>query len=97
VRRLLKISVVGAGESVKNAGFFNEHLLMRTFLRGLLVDKAGMEAESRDSDDHIARPPRGSTNGGNSVDGLFAKRATSLSFKQNPNKEMNDDCCNRSK
>jgi hypothetical protein len=45
VRRLLKISVVGAGESVKNAGFFNEHVLMRTFLRGLLVDKAGMEAE----------------------------------------------------
>jgi NAD(P)-dependent dehydrogenase (short-subunit alcohol dehydrogenase family) len=45
VRRLLKISVVGAGESIKNAGFFNEHLLMRTFLRGLLVDKAGMEAE----------------------------------------------------
>jgi putative NADH-flavin reductase len=45
VRRLLKISVVGAGESVKNAGFFNEHLLMRTFLKGLLVDKAGMEAK----------------------------------------------------
>ena len=45
VRRLLKISVVGAGESIRNAGFFNEHLLMRTFLRGLLVDKAGMEAE----------------------------------------------------
>jgi hypothetical protein len=43
VRRLLKISVVGAGESVKNSGFFNEHVLMRTFLRGLLVDKAGME------------------------------------------------------
>jgi putative NADH-flavin reductase len=42
VRRLLKISVVGTGESVKNARFFNEHLLMRTFLRGLLVDKAGM-------------------------------------------------------
>jgi len=45
VRRLLKISVVGAGESVKNAGFFNEHVLMRTFLKGLLVDKAGMEAD----------------------------------------------------
>ena len=29
VRRLLKISVVGAGESVKNAGFFNQHLLDR--------------------------------------------------------------------
>ncbi len=49
VRRLLKISVVGAGESVKNAGFFNERVLMRTFLRGLLVDKAGMEAEIQSS------------------------------------------------
>jgi len=59
VRRLLKISVVGAGESVKNAGFFNEHLLMRTFLRGLLVDKAGMEAAIQDSnlDWTLVRPP----------------------------------------
>jgi putative NADH-flavin reductase len=59
VRRLLKISVVGAGESVKNAGFFNEHLLMRTFLRGLLVDKAGMEAEIErsDLDWTLVRPP----------------------------------------
>jgi putative NADH-flavin reductase len=59
VRRLLKISVVGAGESVKNAGFFNEHVLMRTFLRGLLVDKAGMEAEIEGSnlDWTLVRPP----------------------------------------
>ena len=59
VRRLLKISVVGAGESVKNAGFFNEQLLMRTFLRGLLVDKAGMEAEIEGShlDWTLVRPP----------------------------------------
>jgi putative NADH-flavin reductase len=59
VRRLLKISVVGAGESVRNAGFFNEHLLMRTFLRGLLVDKAGMEAEIEGSnlDWTLVRPP----------------------------------------
>jgi putative NADH-flavin reductase len=58
VRRLLKISVVGAGESVKNAGFFNEHLLMRTFLRGLLVDKAGMEAEIEGSNlDWTLVPP----------------------------------------
>jgi NAD(P)H-binding len=58
VRRLLKISVVGAGESVKNAGFFNEHVLMRTFLR-LLVDKAGMEAEIEGSnlDWTLVRPP----------------------------------------
>jgi putative NADH-flavin reductase len=59
VRRLLKISVVGAGESVKNAGFFNEHVLMRTFLRGLLVDKAGMEVEIEcsDLDWTLVRPP----------------------------------------
>ena len=59
VRRLLKISVVGAGESVKNAGFFNKHLLMRTFLRGLLVDKAGMEAkiEGSNLDWTLVRPP----------------------------------------
>jgi putative NADH-flavin reductase len=59
VRRLLKISVVGAGESVKNAGFFNEHVLMRTFLKGLLVDKAGMEAkiEGSNLDWTLVRPP----------------------------------------
>ena len=59
VRRLLKISVVGAGESVKNAGFFNKHLLMKTFLRGLLVDKAGMEAEVKGTnlDWTLVRPP----------------------------------------
>lgn len=59
VQRLLKISVVGAGESVKNAGFFNKHVLMRTFLKGLLVDKAGMEAEIESSnlDWTLVRPP----------------------------------------
>ena len=59
VRRLLKISVVGAGDSVRNAGFFNKHLLMKTFLRGLLVDKAGMEAEIEGSnlDWTLVRPP----------------------------------------
>jgi putative NADH-flavin reductase len=59
VRRLLKISAVGAGDSVKNAGFFNEHPLMKTFLRGLLVDKAGMEAEIEGSnlDWTLVRPP----------------------------------------
>jgi putative NADH-flavin reductase len=50
---------VGAGESIKNAGFFNEHVLMRTFLRGLLVDKAGMEAkiEGSNLDWTLVRPP----------------------------------------
>jgi putative NADH-flavin reductase len=48
-----------AGESIKNAGFFNEHVLMKTFLKGLLVDKAGMEAEIEGSnlDWTLVRPP----------------------------------------
>jgi len=50
---------VGAGKSVNHAGFFNEHVLMRTFLRGLLVDKAGMEAkiEGSNLDWTLVRPP----------------------------------------
>ncbi len=43
VKRLIVISVMGAGDSVENAGFFYEHLLMPTFLRGAMKDKAGME------------------------------------------------------
>jgi len=41
VRRLLKISVVGAGESVKNAGFFNEtaHKIGRVDLAAFMVQQ----------------------------------------------------------
>jgi len=35
----------GAGESVKNAGSVNDHLLMRTFLRGSAGRQAGMKPE----------------------------------------------------
>ena len=44
VKRLIVISVLGAGESIENAGFLYEHLLMPTFLRGAMKDKAGMES-----------------------------------------------------
>ena len=50
VRRLLVVSVLGAGDSRANASFVYEHLLMPTFLRGVMPDKAGMEAEVSSSD-----------------------------------------------
>ena len=43
VRRLIVVSALGEGDSVENTGFFYEHLLMPTFLRGVVKDKAGME------------------------------------------------------
>jgi putative NADH-flavin reductase len=59
VKRLLVISVLGAGDSVQHAGFFYEHLLMPTFLRGALKDKNHMESEIQYSglDFVIVRPP----------------------------------------
>ena len=59
VRRLVVISVMGEGESRESAGFFYEHLLMPTFLRGAMKDKAGMEAEveASDLDWVLVRPP----------------------------------------
>ena len=50
VRRLLVVSALGAGNSRANTSFVYEHLLMPTFLRGVLPDKAGMEAEVSSSD-----------------------------------------------
>lgn len=59
VRRLVVISVLGEGDSKANAGFFYEHLLLPTFLRGTIKDKAGMESEvkSSDLDWVLVRPP----------------------------------------
>ena len=59
VRRLLVISATGVGESKEQATFFYEHLLMPTFLRGAMKDKAAMEAEVKQSgvDFVLARPP----------------------------------------
>lgn len=45
VRRLVVISALGVRESQANAGFFYEHLLMPTLLRGALADKTKMEAD----------------------------------------------------
>jgi putative NADH-flavin reductase len=45
VRRLLVVSALGEGQSKANTSFVYEHLLMPTFLRGVLKDKAGMESE----------------------------------------------------
>ena len=45
VRRLVVISALGVRESQANAGFFYEHLLMPTLLRGALQDKTRMEAD----------------------------------------------------
>ena len=43
MRRLLVISALGEGDSKNNTSFVYEHILMPTFLRGVLKDKAGME------------------------------------------------------
>lgn len=49
VHRLLVVSALGEGDSKGNTSFVYEHVLMPTFLRGVLKDKAGMEAEVRAS------------------------------------------------
>lgn len=50
VRRLLVVSALGEGDSLANTSLVYERLLMPTFLRGVLKDKAGMEAEVSSSD-----------------------------------------------
>ena len=59
VKRLLVISVLGAGDSKEHAGFFYEHLLLPTFLRGAVKDKEAMEQAIEHSglDFVIVRPP----------------------------------------
>ena len=59
VRRLIVISVLGEGESKKQLTFFYEHIVMPTFLRGVIKDKAAMEAEVKQSglDFVLVRPP----------------------------------------
>lgn len=59
VRRLIAISVLGVGDSKEQAGFFYEHLLKPTFLRGAVPDKEAMEAEVKASglDFVLVRPP----------------------------------------
>lgn len=56
---LVVISAVGVGESKEQATFVYEHLLMPTFLRGAMKDKAEMEQEVQASTVSfvIVRPP----------------------------------------
>ena len=58
-KRLVVISVVGVGESKEQAGFFYEHVLMPTFLRGAMKDKEAMEQEVEHSGLEwvLVRPP----------------------------------------
>ncbi|RXH58383.1 NAD(P)-dependent oxidoreductase [Granulicella sibirica] len=58
-KRLIVISVLGVGDSKEQAGFFYEHLMMPTFLRGALKDKEAMEEEVKRSGLEwvLVRPP----------------------------------------
>lgn len=58
-KRLLVISAMGMGESKLQAGFLYAKVLMPTFLRGIVKDKTGMEAEVMGSGVAwtIVRPP----------------------------------------
>ncbi len=58
VRRFIVVSALGVGDSKANTSFVYDHLLMPTFLRGTMKDKAGMEREVSSSrlDWTIVRP-----------------------------------------
>ncbi|MBC7799897.1 MAG: NAD(P)H-binding protein, partial [Gemmatimonadaceae bacterium] len=58
-KRLIVISAMGVGDSVEQAPFWYEYLLLTTFLRGSTKDKTNMEAvvEASGVDFVIARPP----------------------------------------
>ena len=58
-KRLVVVSVLGAGDSGKQSPFWYEHLFLPTFLHGALPDKNAMEAEVKASGVEwvLARPP----------------------------------------
>ena len=58
-KRLVAISVLGAGDSGKQSPFWYEHLFLPTFLHGALPDKNAMEAEVKASGVEwvLVRPP----------------------------------------
>ena len=58
-KRLVAISVLGAGDSGEQAPFWYEHLFLPTFLHGALPDKNAMEAEVKASGVEwvLVRPP----------------------------------------
>ena len=59
VRRIIIVSMAGVGDSVHQIGFFYEHLLLPTFLRGARKDKLAMEqaVEAAGVDFVLVRPP----------------------------------------
>ena len=58
-KRLVVISVLGAGDSGRQSPFWYEHLFLPTFLHGALPDKNAMEAEVKASGVEwvLVRPP----------------------------------------
>ena len=50
VGRLVALSMLGVGDSVEQADFFYEHLLLPTYLRAARQDKEAMESAIRQSD-----------------------------------------------
>ena len=64
VRRLIVLSTIGEGESASNVHSYYKHLFMTTLLRGVMKDKAGLEAAVQRSDlDWIIVRPAGLSNG----------------------------------
>ena len=59
VNRLIAVSMWGVGDSKEHAGFFYEHLVLPTFLRGAREDKTAMENTIQHSNLQyvIVRPP----------------------------------------
>ncbi len=64
VRRLIVVSTIGEGESIANVHSFYKNLVMPTLLRGVMKDKASMEAEvDASSLDWIIVRPAGLSDG----------------------------------
>lgn len=64
VRRLVVTSAMGVGDSGEVAGSFYEYLLVPTFLRGTMKDKAEMEQDLKAADlDWVVVRPAGLTDG----------------------------------
>ena len=64
VRRLIVLSTIGEGDSADNVHAYYKHLFMTTLLRGVMKDKAGLEAAVQHSDlDWIIVRPAGLSNG----------------------------------
>lgn len=59
VKRLVVVSMMGLGQSIKQAPWWYKYLLMRTFLRGSTKDKSNKEAVVKNSglDYILVRPP----------------------------------------